>query len=81
MLLKSDATEAELLAVIDRPALVRLIAPAARARLIEVIAATESVPITDSVAVCRDPKDDKFLALAISGNADAIVTDDADLLC
>ena len=29
---------------------------------------------------CRDPKDDKFLACAVEGRADFIVTGDADLL-
>jgi len=31
-------------------------------------------------ARCRDPKDDKFLELALNGRADAIITGDADLL-
>lgn len=30
--------------------------------------------------VCRDPKDDKFIACAIEGNANYIVTGDRDLL-
>jgi predicted nucleic acid-binding protein len=38
------------------------------------------VPITTSVKECRDPKDDKFLELAISGGASYIVSGDADLL-
>lgn len=29
---------------------------------------------------CRDPKDNKFLELAVAGNADVIVTGDKDLL-
>ena len=29
---------------------------------------------------CRDPKDNKFLELAVTGNADVIVTGDKDLL-
>jgi uncharacterized protein len=33
-----------------------------------------------SIAVCRDPRDDKFLSLAVSGNADLILTGDTDLL-
>lgn len=32
------------------------------------------------IRACRDPKDDKFLELAIDGRADAIVTGDQDLL-
>ena len=33
-----------------------------------------------SIAACRDPKDDKFLTLAVAANADYIVTGDDDLL-
>jgi uncharacterized protein len=32
------------------------------------------------VAVCRDPKDDKFLEVALTSRADCIVSGDADLL-
>ncbi len=32
------------------------------------------------IAACRDPKDDKFVALAITGHADFILTGDQDLL-
>ena len=37
-------------------------------------------PITESITVCRDPDDDKFLELAVSGNADYLVSGDDDLL-
>jgi predicted nucleic acid-binding protein len=40
----------------------------------------EIVDVQDSITACRDPKDDKFLELAVSGQADVIVTGDADLL-
>jgi putative PIN family toxin of toxin-antitoxin system len=33
-----------------------------------------------SLTVCRDPKDDKFLSLAVSGQATHIITGDKDLL-
>jgi putative PIN family toxin of toxin-antitoxin system len=33
-----------------------------------------------TVKVCRDPADDKFLEAALAGQADAIVSGDADLL-
>jgi putative PIN family toxin of toxin-antitoxin system len=36
------------------------------------------VPV--EITACRDPKDDKFLSLAVSGRATHIVTGDADLL-
>ncbi|CCQ60475.1 putative toxin-antitoxin system toxin component, PIN family [Crocosphaera watsonii] len=38
------------------------------------------VNITEIVNICRDPKDHKFLDLAISGNATHLVTGDKDLL-
>lgn len=40
----------------------------------------ELVNPTHSVKICRDPKDDKFLEAALAGQADAIVSGDADLL-
>ena len=80
VLLKSSSTEAELMEVIDRPYLARLIAPAARRRLAELMAGAELVPIAERILVCRDPKDDKFLELALNGKADVIVSGDADLL-
>ena len=38
------------------------------------------VNITEHIAACRDPKDDKFLELAVSGRADLIVSGDQDML-
>jgi uncharacterized protein len=39
----------------------------------------ERIPITHVVRACRDPKDDKFLELAVNGAAQLIITGDADL--
>jgi uncharacterized protein len=36
--------------------------------------------VTHEIQACRDPKDDKFLELAKSANADCIITKDVDLL-
>jgi len=44
------------------------------------LAAAELVPITERIAACRDPTDDKFLELAVNGHADLIVSGDSDLL-
>jgi uncharacterized protein len=38
------------------------------------------VSITENITVCRDEKDNQFLELAVSGNANLIVTGDMDLL-
>ena len=40
----------------------------------------EMVPILHRIRECRDPRDDKVLELAVNGEADVIVTGDADLL-
>jgi uncharacterized protein len=36
--------------------------------------------ITETIRECRDPKDDKYLELAVSVNASCIITGDKDLL-
>lgn len=38
------------------------------------------VEIAENIEVCRDPKDNMILELAVSGNASVIVTGDNDLL-
>lgn len=40
----------------------------------------EKVPIIYPIRACRDPKDDKFLELAVNGTVNVIVTGDKDLL-
>jgi len=36
--------------------------------------------VTRRVAVCRDPKDDEILSVALSAGVDAILSGDQDLL-
>lgn len=48
--------------------------------LIALLKEVELVEVTEEVAACRDAKDNKFLELAISGQADCIVSGDDDLL-
>ena len=38
------------------------------------------VAIAETVTICRDPKDNKFLELALNGQADLILTGDDHLL-
>ena len=38
------------------------------------------IPITQRITACRDPKDDKFLDIALNGDARMILTGDNDLL-
>jgi len=80
LLLKSTITEQELFVTLARPRLAPLIEPHFRDWLHELMAAAELIAITERIAACRDPKDDKFLELAVNGHADLIVTGDADLL-
>jgi putative PIN family toxin of toxin-antitoxin system len=40
----------------------------------------EWVEVGVRIAACRDPKDDKFLELAVSGHGTHVVTGDSDLL-
>lgn len=41
---------------------------------------TASTSLSDLLEFCRDPKDNKYLELALSGQADCIITSDRDLL-
>lgn len=80
LLLKSSTTEQELLITLARPRLTPLIPEDFLVWLDEVLTVAELVPITERIAACRDPKDDKFLELAVNGRAGLIVSGDADLL-
>ena len=80
VLLKSAATERQLFDVLARPYLARLITPAAHDWMRKLMAAAETVTVMEHVIACRDPTDDKFLELAVNGNADLLVSGDADLL-
>jgi uncharacterized protein len=79
-LLKSAATEREILNVLARPHIASVTIPTFRDDLARKLATAELVTITERIASCRDPHDDKFLELAVSGRADMIVSGDADLL-
>ena len=80
-LLISEFTGLELRQVILRPRFQRYLAPPrAREFLASVLRIAEPVTVTHSITACRDPKDDKFLELALSGHATHIITGDRDLL-
>jgi putative PIN family toxin of toxin-antitoxin system len=72
VLLKSAPTEQQLFPVLTRPSLAPLIASAAHEWITELLVMAECVAITGRIVACRDPTDDKFLELAVSGNADLI---------
>jgi putative PIN family toxin of toxin-antitoxin system len=41
---------------------------------------SEHIATVEVITDCRDPKDNKFLEVAVNGNADYILTGDRDLL-
>ena len=77
----SEATMNELAEVLSRPKFDSFVSRAQRELFLAQIESTaEFVPIIQLVRACRDPKDDKFLEVALNGRADAIITGDSDLL-
>lgn len=79
--LVSDDTLAELADVLGRPKFDRWVTVDERQRFIALLGGVcRRVAITHRVQACRDPRDDKFLHVALNGEAEAIVTGDADLL-
>jgi putative PIN family toxin of toxin-antitoxin system len=82
-LLYSTEVLAELIDVLNRPFLrdkYHLTPPYLHIFLHLIRLRGEKVEPTHEVKVCRDPHDDMFLALALSGQADFIVSRDNDLL-
>ncbi len=77
----SEATMTELAEVLSRSKFNSFVSRADRELfLAQVESVAEFVPIIQLVRACRDPKDDKFLEVALNGRADVIITGDADLL-
>ena len=77
----SADTLQELEEVLHRPKFSRFVDEDERDLFISKLVARSSlIGITVLINACRDPKDNKFLELAISGHATHIVTGDKDLL-
>jgi uncharacterized protein len=81
ILLFSDFTMDELRNVLFRTKFDRYVTREERALfLAQIESAAEFVPIIQLVRACSDPKDDKFLEVALNGRAEVIISGDADLL-
>lgn len=81
IVLASADTIEELDEVLRRPKFNRYIREEERLLFLSAfIRDAKVVDVTEKVQKCRDPKDDKFLELAVSGNATCIVSGDGDLL-
>ncbi len=81
-ILMSEATFTELVSRLDRPKFDRYREPEAwnlfLSELVELALWLEDAG--SATGISRDPDDDKFLALAAIGQADAIISGDRDLL-
>ena len=81
VVLRSEATWLELEDVVKREKFDRYRPGALRLGYVDaVLDATGLIDVTVSVRLCRHPKDDKFLELALAGQANFLITGDADLL-
>lgn len=81
IVLFSEPTMDELREVLLRSKFDRYVGPEVRGLfLAQLEGVVEFVSIIQVVRECRDPKDDKFLEVALNGRADLIITGDEDLL-
>lgn len=81
VLLFSESTMYELADVLSRPKFDRYVSREARKGFIQRIGRiAEFVHIIQTIRECRDPKDDRILEVAWNGQAEIIITGDADLL-
>ncbi len=81
IVLMSDAIWQEIQEVLTRPKFERYITlTEIDLFLIGLAKSVKFVDIQKSIVACRDPKDDKFLDLAVNGDAKLIISGDKDLL-
>ena len=79
--LLSDATLEELADVLSRRKFDAYVSREERKTFLRLVgSAAKIVPIHRHFHACRDPKDDKFLDLAVNSEASVIITGDKDLL-
>ena len=81
VLLVSEVTMAELAGVLARPKFDAYVSVEERQRFLRLLGRIAlMVPILHRVQACRDPRDDMFLEVAVNGEADLIVSGDADMV-
>jgi uncharacterized protein len=79
--LVSEATLAELAHTLSKPKFDPYVSLDDRKEFFRLFArVAEWVSVTTTIRVCRDPKDNQFLELAVDGAATLLVTGDKDLL-
>ena len=80
-ILMSQSIWQEIQEVLVRPKFERYIASIERDLfLIWLSKSVTFIDINKTIIACRDPKDNKFLELAVNGNAQLIISGDRDLL-
>ncbi len=76
-LILSQEVEDEYREVIFRPKFDRFASVERRRRILDIVVfAADRIEPSESIRECRDPKDDKYLALAVAGRADVVVSGD-----
>ena len=81
MVVSSEETLNELGGVLARPKFDRYLSAEERQVYFELLSGVvRMVNVPHPVVACRDPKDDKFLSLALAAEANCLVTGDLDLL-
>lgn len=81
MIWLSPSVESEIREVFARPKFRKYLSGDRAERILDLllVAAQSTVPI-EAVSDCRDPRDNKYLELALAAGADTIVSSDDDLL-
>ncbi|MBY0435923.1 MAG: putative toxin-antitoxin system toxin component, PIN family [Cyclobacteriaceae bacterium] len=78
---RSEETFRELAKTLEKPRLQKYLTNETKIDfLANFLKLSQFIGITEKIAVCRDPKDDMFLELAVSCQASALITRDGDLL-
>jgi putative PIN family toxin of toxin-antitoxin system len=81
VILLSESAAAELAEVLRREKFERYVIRQKREELLKAfIQEATLVEVAERIDACRDPRDNKYLELAVSGGADCIVSGDEDLL-
>ena len=77
----SEASVDELARVLSRAKFDRYVSVRDREEFLRrLLQVTTMVAVLSEVSDCRDPKDNRFLALALDSESDRIISGDADLL-
>jgi uncharacterized protein len=80
-LVRSEETFKELAKTLEKPRLQKYLKAETKIDfLANFLKLAQPIDITEKITLCRDPKDDMFLELAVSCQASALVSRDGDLL-